>query len=274
MILVTGATGNVGGALARDLAARGVPVRALVRDPARPLPNGVTAALGDLNDPASLRDALTGVEALFLMPGYDDAIPTEAARAGVGRIVLLSGGSAVGRNTNNAVSAYMINSENAVRGSGLPWTILRPVSFMTNTYDWLPQLNEGDVVRAPFADVAIATIDPADIAAVAAEALINDGHEGQSYALTGPEALRPADRVAVLAEVLERPLTFEAEPDEEARARMLAAMPQRYVDAFFSFFVDGTLDETTVQPTVAEVTGRPPRTFRQWTEEHADDFTR
>ncbi|WP_152363167.1 NAD(P)H-binding protein [Microlunatus speluncae] len=274
MILVTGATGNVGGALVRELAARGVGVRALVRDPARPLPQGVSAVTGDLNDPTSLGDALAGADGLFLMPGYDDGIAAEAARAGVGRIVLLSGGSVAGGDTSNAVAEYMIRSEASVRESGLPWTFLRPVSFMTNTFEWLPQLTDGDVVRAPFAEVAIATIDPADIAAVAAEALLSDGHEGQAYPLTGPEALLPADRLAVLGEVLDRRLTFQAEPDEEARARMLAAMPERYVDAFFSFFVDGTLDETTVRPTVAEVTGRPARTFRHWVEENAAAFAR
>ncbi|GAB3741364.1 NAD(P)H-binding protein [Microlunatus parietis] len=272
-ILVTGATGNVGGALARTLVERGVPTRAVVRDPARPVPAGVEAAVGDLTDATSLRDALAGVDGLFLMPGYADEIATEAARAGVRRIVLLSGGSVLSSAPDNAVTEYMARSEDAVRASGLAWTFLRPVSFMTNTYEWRPQLAAGDVVRAPFADVPIATIDPADLAAVAAEALLGEGHDGRAYPLTGPEALRPADRVALLAEVLDRPLTFEAEPDDEARARMLAAMPQPYVDAFFSFFVDGTIDETTVQPTVAEVTGRPPRTFRQWAEQNADAFS-
>lgn len=273
-ILVTGATGNVGGALARTLVERGVPTRAVVRDPAKPLPAGVQAVAGDLTDGTSLRDAFAGVDGLFLMPGYADEIATEAARAGVRRIVLLSGGSVLSSAPANAVTEYMARSEAAVRGSGLAWTFLRPVSFMTNTFEWLPQLAAGEVVRAPFADVPIATIDPADIAAVAAEALLGDGHDGRAHPLTGPEALRPADRLEVLADVLGRHLSFEAEPDDEARARMLAAMPERYVDAFFSFFVDGTIDETTVHPTVEEITGRPPRTFRQWAEANAAAFGR
>ncbi len=274
MILVTGATGNVGGALARQLVGRGAEVRAVVRDPSKPLPDGVSAVAGDLTDASSLRPAFEGVNGLFLMPGYADEIATEAATAGVERIVLLSGGSAVGKDIENAVSEYMIRSEQAVRRSGLAWTFLRPVSFMTNALQWLPQLQAGDVVRAPFADVPIATIDPADIAAVAAEALTGDGHAGKAYALTGPEALTPADRLAVLADVLGRPLVFDAETNEDARTRMLGEMPERYVNAFFSFFVDGTLDETTVQPTVEEVTGRPARTFRQWAKENAEAFAR
>ncbi|MFC7620633.1 NAD(P)H-binding protein [Microlunatus sp. GCM10028923] len=271
-ILVTGATGNVGGALARTLAERGVPTRAVVRDPAKPLPAGVEPVAGDLTDATSLRDALAGVAGLFLMPGYADEIATEAARAGVRRIVLLSGGSVLSSDPGNAVTDYMVRSEAAVRASGLDWTFLRPVSFMTNTFEWVPQLVAGDVVRAPFADVPIATVDPADIAAVAAEALLGDGHGGRAYPLTGPAALLPAERLSVLAEVLGRPLSFEAEPNDEARARMLTAMPQPYVDAFFSFFVDGTIDETTVQPTVAEITGRPPRSFRQWAEANVAAF--
>lgn len=274
MILVTGATGNVGGALARQLVGRGTEVRAVVRDPSKPLPEGVSPVAGDLNDASSLRPALEGVDGLFLIPGYADEIATEAAAAGVERIVLLSGGSAVGKDTENVVSEYMIRSEQAVRQSGLAWTFLRPVSFMTNAFQWLPQLRAGDVVRAPFADVPIATIDPADIAAVATEALTGDGHAGEAYALTGPEALSPADRLAVLADALGRPLVFEAESNEDARTRMLGEMPERYVNAFFSFFVDGTLDETTVQPTVEEVTGRPARTFRQWAVDNAEAFAR
>lgn len=273
-MLVTGATGNVGGALARTLVERGVPTRAVVRDPARPVPAGVEPVVGDLTDASTLREALAGVDGLFLMPGYADEIAAEAARAGVRRIVLLSGGSVLSSAPANAVTAYMARTEQAVRASGLAWTFLRPVSFMTNTFEWVPQLAAGDLVRAPFAEVPIATIDPADIAAVAVEALLGDGHAGQAYPLTGPAALRPAERLAVLAEVLgRRPLTFEAEPDDEARARMLTAMPEPYVDAFFSFFVDGTIDETTVHPTVAEITGRPPRTFRAWAEANAAAFS-
>jgi uncharacterized protein YbjT (DUF2867 family) len=274
MIVVTGATGNVGGALVQQLARRGEPVRAIVRDPSKPLPDGVKPAAGDLNQPDSLRAALTGADRLFLLPGYPDGIVDEAVRAGVTRIVLLSGGSAVGADTDNAVSEYMIRSETAVARSGLGWTFLRPVSFMTNTFRWLPQLVEGDVVRLPFADVPIATVDPADIAAVAAVALTADGHEGKAYPLTGPEALRPADQVAVVARVLDRPLRFEAESDDDARTRMLSEMPEKYVRAFFSFFSDRTLDESTVHPTVAEVTGRAPKTFEQWVKENADAFAR
>lgn len=275
MIVVTGATGNVGGEIVRALAGAGQQVRAVVRPGREPaLPAGVEAAPGDLNQPDTLGPALSGASGLFLLPGYDNMPATLAlARAaGVERVVLLSGGSVVGGEQSNAVSAYMMASERAVRESGLAWTFLRPAAFMTNAFEWLPQLRAGDVVRAPFAGVRIASVDPADIAAVAAVALTSDGHAGQAYPLSGPESLLPADRLRILGEVLGRELRFEAEPDDEARARMLTEMPERYVDAFFRFYVDGTLDESVVHPTVERVTGRPPHTFREWAVAHADAF--
>jgi uncharacterized protein YbjT (DUF2867 family) len=143
---------------------------------------------------------------------------------------------------------------------------------MTNTFQWTPQLRQGDVIRAPFSDVSVATIDPDDIGAVAAVALTSDAAEGRAYRLSGPESLSPADRVAILAEVLGRSLRFEAQTNDEARAEMSAAMPAEYVDAFFRFFVDGDLDESAVLPTVQEVTGRPPRSFEAWARAHAGAF--
>lgn len=128
------------------------------------------------------------------------------------------------------------------------------------------------MVRAPWAGVRIANIDPSDIAAVAAAALRTSDHEGRVYALSGPESLLPADRVRILGEVLGRQLRFEGQSDDEARAEMSAAMPEQYVDAFFSFYSAGALDESRVMGTVREVTGREPGTFRAWAEAHAGAF--
>jgi len=90
--------------------------------------------------------------------------------------------------------------------------------------------------------------------------------------VTGPEALRPGDRVRIIGEVLGREVRYEAQPDDEARAEMLTQMPEPYVNAFFSFYSDGKLDEATVHPTVEEVTGRPPRTFEAWVRANTDRF--
>jgi uncharacterized protein YbjT (DUF2867 family) len=275
MFLVTGATGNVGAEVARALTAADQEVRALVRSGRSPgLPSGVEAVAGDLNRPESLADALAGVRGVFLLPGYEDmeGVLAQVRNAEVERVVLLSGSSAGSGDTTNAVSAYMIRSEDAVREAGVPFTILRPFGFMSNALGWRDQLRAGDVVREPFADVVVAVIDPADIGAVAATALLADGHEGRIHVLTGPQALRPADRVGILGAALGRDLRLEALSDEEARAQMSAQMPIEYVDAFFDFYVAGSLDESRVLPTVREVLGREPRTFEQWAADHAEAF--
>ncbi|MEQ4719104.1 NAD(P)H-binding protein [Nonomuraea sp. B19D2] len=275
MILVTGATGNVGSEVVRALAAAGEPVRALVRKPDTiPLPDGVEAVTGDLNRPESMTGALGGARAVFLLPGYEDmpGLVAEARRAGVEQVVLLSGGSAGSGDMTNAVTRFMAGSESAVRESGLPWTFLRPSAFMSNALRWLPQLRSGDRVRVPFPDVRTASVDPYDVGAVAARALLSDEYRGEILRPTGPVAMPPADQVAVLAKVLGRDLEFVGLTNEEARTDLLATMPVEYVDAFFDFYVNGSLDESIVRPTVREVTGREPRTFEQWAQAHADDF--
>jgi uncharacterized protein YbjT (DUF2867 family) len=263
MILVTGATGNVGSEVVRILTAAGEDVRPFSR-----------GAGGDLNDPKSVAAQLDGVSAVFLLPGFENFAETlaEIRAAGAERVVLLSSSSVPGGDLNNAVSRYMIESEVTVRESGLPWTFLRPTAFMSNALRWIPQLRAGDVVREAFPSQRPATIDPYDIAAVASLALTGPEYEGHAFSLSGPEALLPQDRVRILGEVLGRDLTFAGLSDDEARKEMEAAMPQQYVDAFFSFYVDGTLDESPVLDTVKRLTGREPRSFRQWAESHREAF--
>ena len=275
MIFVTGATGNAGGAVVRALLAGEQPVRALVRAGRESaVPAGVEPVVGDLNRPETFADALVGARGAFLLSGYERMreLLDQVRVAGVDRVVLLSSSAAPGGDMSNAVARYHILSERAVRESRLPWTFLQPNSLMSNALRWLPQLRQGDLVRAPFADVAIATIDPADLAAVAVKALTTDELQGGSLRLSGPEALYPADQVRMLGAALGRELRFEAQTNEHAREEMGAAMPAEYVEAFFSFFVDGTIDETTVLPTVRDVLGREPGTFEAWAAANAGSF--
>jgi uncharacterized protein YbjT (DUF2867 family) len=274
MFFVTGATGNAGGAVVRAVVADGHRVRALVR-PGSELgtwPAAVEPIVGDLNRPESLGAALTGIQAVFLLSGYDQLAVTleEMRRAGVERVVLLSSSAAPSGDRSNAIARYHILSEQAVRESGLGWTFLQPNSFMSNTFRWLPQLRSGDVVRLPFANVRIATIDPDDLGAVAAAALRSREHEGRAYRLSGPEALLPEEQVRIVASVLGRDLRFEAQSNEEARAEMSTRMPAEYVQAFFRFFVDGDLDESQVLPTIEQITGSRPGTFAHWARAHAE----
>jgi uncharacterized protein YbjT (DUF2867 family) len=275
MILVTGATGNVGGEVVAALTARGTDVRAVVRDPARAsLPAGVDVVQGDLDLPESLTPALDGARAAFLLGGWGD-MPQLLRRmraARVEHVVLLTSRCVVGGRPDNAVTRMWLDSEAAVRDSGIAWTILRPSGFQSNALRWLPQLRRGDVVRAPWPDVAIAAIDPADIAAVAATALTEPGHEGAAHSLSGPAALTPADQIQTLAAVLARPLRHEPLTDEQARVEMAADTPAPLIDAAFRFFSDGEFDDSPVLDTVQQITGRPPRRFEQWARAHIDAF--
>jgi uncharacterized protein YbjT (DUF2867 family) len=274
-ILVTGATGNVGGALVRALHQDGVPVRALARDPSKAsFPDGVETIAGDLTRPADWAGALQGVDGVFLLSGYDGMtdLLAGARDAGVRRAVLLSGSSVEGGDLDNAVTRYQAQAEADVEASGLDPTFLRPNSFMTNALEWAEQIRAGDVVRAPFSGVRVGMIDPADIAAVAAHALVEGDLGGRALRLSGPESLAPGDRVRILGDVLGRELRYEAQSDSEAAAQMHATLPAGYAEAFLSFFVRGTLDESVVQPTVHEVLGREPATFAAWVQAHRDAF--
>jgi uncharacterized protein YbjT (DUF2867 family) len=268
MILVTGATGNAGGAVVQALVEAGEPVRALVRGDSAPA--GAEPVHGDLNDPSTI--PFEGVNAVFFLSGYPGELFAAARDRGVERAVLLSGSSTENGDRANAVSRYQMDSEDALRASGLAYTILRPNAFFSNVLRWRDQLRAGDVIREAFPHVRSAAIDNADIAAVAVKALTGPGHEGREYRLTGPEPLTQGDRVRILAEVLDRPLRLDPFTDDEARADMAASMPQEYVDAFMAFYVEGTLDESQVLPTVEHLTGRPPRTFAAWAAEHAHAF--
>jgi uncharacterized protein YbjT (DUF2867 family) len=275
VILINGATGNVGVELTRLLVGQNQRVRALVRDRRKSsLIPEVEIAVGDLNHPESLGDALAGVRRVFLLGGYPDmpGLMAQIRLAGAEHVVLLTSRSVVGGDPTNVLTAMWMGSEDAVRSSGVPWTILRPSGFMSNALRWLPQLRSGDVVKAPFANVPIAVIDPFDIAAVAAVALTADGHSGQSYALSGPEALLPAEQLRVLGRELGRNLRLEAQSDAEARDEISKSMGPATAEAFLRFFVKGEFDDSKVVPTVEAITGTKPRTLEQWVRTHADLF--
>ena len=260
-VLVTGATGNVGGALLPLLLAEGVHVRALVRKPAS-LPEGVEQIVGDLTDPASI--GATGVDAAFLVwPSFDAMLaPDVVSRLGR-RIVYLS----------SAGVPFHAEVERAIERTVPEWTFLRPGGFAANTLGWADQIQAGDVVRWPFAEARRSLIHEHDIAAVAARALLDDGHTGQAYDLTGPESITQAEQVRQIGEALGRPLRFEELPVDAARDQLLA---QGWDPAFAS----GALKAWgrhghrpgAGEPGSGTITGRPPQTFRQWAIDRADAF--
>ena len=189
MILVSGATGNVGSEVVTALAVRGTPVRALVRTgAAQRLPEGVQPVKGDLEHPESLTPALDGVRAAFLLGGFGDmpGLLRRIAEAGVERVVLLTSRCVIGGRLDNAITRMWLDSEASVRESGVAWTFLHPSGYQSNALRWLPQLRRGDVIRAPWPDVPVAVIDPADIAAVAATVLADGGTSGPRWSCPGP----------------------------------------------------------------------------------------
>jgi uncharacterized protein YbjT (DUF2867 family) len=273
MILISGATGNVGGELLRQLRAEGTAVRALTRDAAKAaLPADVEVVEGDFAAPQSLAKALSGVEAVFLMmSGHEAEVVREAAEAGVRRIVLLST-TAVQSRPDSLIGRVHRQAELAVEGSGLEWTFLRPGQFASNTRAWSSQIAAGDVVRTPFPRVALPAIHPGDIAAVARTALTRDGHAGAAYELTGPEPVTPVEQVAAIGRAIGRELRHEEITAEQAGQQMSAYMPAEIVDASLEFLGSPTESETRALPTVEQVTGRPARSFEQWARDHADLF--
>ncbi|WP_308217774.1 NmrA family NAD(P)-binding protein [Streptantibioticus silvisoli] len=196
-----------------------------------------------------------------------------AQRAGVERIVKLSVRN-VAHGATDPISTLHRADEEAIRASGIAWTFLRPTGFMSNALNWAGMIAGGQVVYAPFAAGRGAFVDPADIAAVAAACLTQDGHAHRSYELTGPEPLSPADQVAILSKVLDRDLHYaEADPAGSVAQMVSYGMPEEYASAVIEQF-RSTLDPWSAQPTshVTAVTNRPPRTFADWARSHRTEL--
>ncbi|ETK31774.1 NAD(P)H-binding protein [Microbispora sp. ATCC PTA-5024] len=270
MIVVTGATGNVGRELVRTLAAAGEKVAAVSRTPA-PVPYGVEHRRADLTAPGSLRGAVDGADALFLLVAGDDpdALLGLAAAGGVRRVVLLS---SQGAGTRPEAYRHPVAFEDAVRRSGLEWTILRPGGFDSNALAWAESIRTSRTAAAPFADVGLPSVDPADVAEVAAAALTGTGHTGRTYELTGPAAVTPRQRAAAIGDAVGAPVRFAEQSREEARARMLEVMPEAVVEGTLAILGDPLPAERAVSPDVERVLGRAPRSFADWAARNAAAF--
>lgn len=273
MILVTGATGNVGSALLAQLDA---PVRALTRDAgAAAFPRGTEVVEGDLADAGALRSALDGVRSLFLLSRVteaDEDVLAAAARAGVAHVVLVS---SITVETHPHLPAAKENQavERALLDSGMAWTILRPTQFASNTVWWADAIRGSGTVRLPYPDVGLPTIHPADIAAVARVALTGAGHRGRVHALTGPARITARQQVAAIGAVLGKPLAVEEISRAEAHRDMAAVMGDETAAAVLDV-TGGDVNDAllAVRDTVPRVTGAPARPFRQWAAENAAAF--
>lgn len=269
-ILVTGATGNVGRQIVNQLVRAGQTVRALTRNPANAkLPEGVEVVYGDLTAPETLTSALNGVTGIHLITFNSDGftplqtgpkIVELAKNAGVRRVTVLWNGE------HRPV-------EKAVEASDLEWTFLQPVEFMINALQWGESIRSEGIVREPFGHSLSAIIHEADIASVAVTALVEGGHSGKTYTLTGPEALTLLDKVRILGEVIGRNIQFVELTEEQARERMRKnGAPDDAIDYVIGWYAKPPESAYTVVPTVEQITGRPARTFTQWAAEHIHHF--
>jgi (4-alkanoyl-5-oxo-2,5-dihydrofuran-3-yl)methyl phosphate reductase len=279
MILITGATGTVGSELITALLpAQAGHIRALTRNPDAVFPDGTQKVLADLSD-SDLTSALDGVHAVFLLTDglnistHDLRLIAAAREASVERIVKLSVRN-VGHDATDPITTWHRAGEDAIRDSGIGWTFLRPTAYMSNALNWTGMITTDQVVRAPFAAGRAAVVDPADIAAVAAACLTQDGHNHQIYELTGPEPLSPSDQVTILSQVLDRDLRYiEADPADFLAQLVSYGMPEELAHAITELF-RSTVEPYNSQPTgdVTAVTNRPARSFTDWAQAHRTEL--
>ncbi|MGA5702391.1 NAD(P)H-binding protein [Peterkaempfera bronchialis] len=281
MILVTGATGNVGRQVVSLLLDEGAPVRALTRTPAAAeLPAAAEVVGGDLARPQDRASALAGISSLFLNPAAigSAAVPflAVAREQGVRRVVLLSSASVEDgvAEQHGPIAVLHKRIEDAVEASGLEWTFIRPGEFAANALvQYGPQIRATGVVRGAYGEAAMAPIHERDIAAVAVRALLSDGHLGARYRLTGPESLTQYDKVRLIGEAIGREVRFQEAPPEEALKALVArGVPADSAEVLLGYQAAAVGREAPVSPAVLEITGRPGLTFAAWAADHADAF--
>lgn len=278
-VLVTGATGHVGRHVVSQLVAAGHEVRALTRQAV--VLDGVEVVRGDLLSPSSI--PFDGVSRMYLFPEPRTAreVVARAVAAGVERIVTLSSGAVTGGFDTD----FQLPVEQAVEASGAAWTHIRPGDFASNTLRlWGPMIRKDRVVRYAQPDAPSLAIHDGDIAAVAVAALLEDGHAGRWYDLTGPELLTRREQVAAIGAALDEQVRFEEVSASEAREILRAqggwgAENADFLLGFAEYSAGGTsmadVDWSKVLVPlagVAEALGRPARTYAEWARDNVDTF--
>jgi uncharacterized protein YbjT (DUF2867 family) len=277
-VLVTGATGNVGSAVIRELLERGAAVRAFVRGSAAKLPDGVERAVGDFEDVSSIRAALAGVDRVFLASAdgprkveHETAVIDSAADA-----ELIVKASTLGARAGSPLKPFDWNGriEAHLRDSAAPWVVLASAFYMTNLLAAADPVRAQGILPAPAADGRIAMIDPRDVGAVAASVLTGTGHDRRTYRLTGPAAIGYHDVASALASATGAPVHYVDVPPAAAHERLAAdGLPDwlvGHLDGVFALIRDGAFEETT--DTVRVITGREPRSFADFARDHRAAF--
>jgi uncharacterized protein YbjT (DUF2867 family) len=281
-ILVIGGTGNIGRKVVTQLTAAGAGVRAMVRNPdTAGLPPQVEVRRGDLTVPDTLDESLHGIEVVFLVwtASHAAAAPalgriTSHAR----RVVYLSAPLKTPHpffqaSLPNPSSALHEDIERFIQKSRVEWTFLRPGMLASNALGWwAPQIRAGDVVRWPYLAAPTAPIDERDIAAVAVRALLENGHAGAEYVLTGPQSLSQFEQVSTIGRAIGRSLRIEEISPDEARRQWADSWPAPVVNMLLKSWAAAIGQPAYVTRTVAEVTGTSARTYFEWASDHAQEF--
>jgi uncharacterized protein YbjT (DUF2867 family) len=273
MILVTGATGNIGRNVVTALLDEGQEVRALTRDPARAqLPSGVDVVAGDFDAVETLTPAMKGVTSVLLASygpatGTRDAnVANAAAEAGVRRIVKISI-AGVEAGDGDPVTEWHRAGEEAIDRVANHRTFLRCGELMTTAFWWAETIRRVGKVFVPFADSPSAPIDPGDVAMVATRCLTDGRHDDRdALLLTGPEILTSRERVRRLGEMLGETLECVEVPRDVALERMIAAGQPPVVASARLDMIEVKSKGPGASPsnTVEAVTGRPAQTFDDW----------
>jgi uncharacterized protein YbjT (DUF2867 family) len=278
MIVVTGATGNIGRPLVAALAAAGQQVTAVSRRlPDGGVPAGVVHRPADLGEPGQLEAVVAGADALFLLltgellVGGEDPRDLVKAAGGVRQVVLLSS-QAAGTRPQAPSHSRLRAFEEAVQQAGPGWTILRPAGFDSNAYAWAEMIRTQQLVAAPFGDVALPSIDPADITEAAAAVLLGGDHAGRTYELTGPVPISPREQARAIGAALGGPLRFAELSRAEARAYMLPFMPEPVADGTLDILGEPTAAEQRMSPDIERLLRRPAGTFAGWAARNVTAF--
>ncbi len=282
-ILVTGATGNIGSRVVSELQKQNVSIRAFVRDPNKAkamLGEKIELAVGDFADVASVRRALENIESVFLACSndprqveYETNLIDAAVAAGVRRIVKLS---ALGAEIGSPVAFWDWHGkiEQHLRGVVPSAVILQPSFSMTNLLAAAEGIRHQNMLFAPAEGARISMIDPQDVASAAAVALTSDGHDGQTYVLTGPEVVTYEQVARELSAATGQAISFVAVPDEAAQQAMIATGLPEFVAtqiiAVFGALRRGAYNQ--ISDTVRTLTGLEPRSFAQFAHDHASFF--
>ena len=279
-ILITGATGAVGRHVVDELLATGADVRAVTRDPAKAaLPAGADVVRADLADASTLTPALfDGVDAAFAFPTDHqlNAFLDAATAAGVDRFVVLSSlavSTEFTRDIGSASQVHHLAIENAVTSRTARWTMLRPGTFANNLLSWAYPITSAGRVTAPYIHSAQTPIHEADVAAVAALALTQPGHEGNVYELTGPQSLTKIEQVAAISAAIDREIAIDEITPEQFSDEVSRFIPADVIKMLLNYWSDTVNAPDIPKSTVADLTGHPGRTLAQWALDHKDAFT-